>query len=71
MEIDLDKLIAGDGDSPKYPRDIFFTLEKDSKFSFPRDVQSEVLDAWFKQRDNKDSVIKLNVGSGKTLVDCL
>jgi hypothetical protein len=53
------------------PRDIFLTLNRDKKFAFPRDIQTEVMKAWFGQRDNPDTVVKLNVGSGKTLVGLL
>lgn len=71
MDIDFDKLLGGDDEAPTNPRDIFLTLDKSSGFSFLRDVQSDVLDAWFDDRDRRDSVIKLNVGSGKTLVGLL
>lgn len=53
------------------PRDIFLTLERDKRFSFPRDIQTEVMKAWFAVRDQRDTIIKLNVGSGKTLVGLL
>lgn len=49
-----------------HPREIFLTLDKDKDFSFLRDVQADVLDRWFEDREERDSVIKLNVGSGKT-----
>lgn len=71
MDIDFDKLLGGDDEAPTNPRDIFLTLDKAPGFSFLRDVQSDVLDAWFDDRDRRDSVIKLNVGSGKTLVGLL
>lgn len=71
MEIDFDKLLGGDDDAPVNPRDLFLTLDKAASFSFLRDIQSDVLDAWFEDRDRRDSVIKLNVGSGKTLVGLL
>lgn len=53
------------------PRDIFLTLERDKRFAFPRDIQTEVVKAWFDNRDKRDTIIKLNVGSGKTLVGLL
>lgn len=34
-------------------------------------MQSEVLDQWFTRRIEKDLVIKMNTGSGKTLVGLL
>jgi hypothetical protein len=71
VEIDFDKLFGDDEDTPTNPRDIFLTLDKAPEFSFLRDIQSDVLDAWYKQPDARDAVIKLNVGSGKTLVGLL
>nr|WP_312576966.1 DEAD/DEAH box helicase family protein [Sedimentibacter sp.] len=55
------------------PRTIFLTLpEKSEKYGgYLRDVQSEVLDLWFSQRENKDNIIKMNTGSGKTVVGLL
>ena len=67
--VTFDDLI-GDDETPVIdPRDIFLTLERDKKFSFPRDIHTEVMKAWFNARDQRDTLIKLNVGSGKTLVD--
>ncbi len=71
MEIDFDKLLGDDESAPTNPRDIFLTLDKSPDFSFLRDIQADVLDAWYEQPDRRDSVIKLNVGSGKTLVGLL
>lgn len=55
------------------PRDIFDALpSKDStKFSYPRDVQSQVWSKWFNNRDKECNVIKMNTGGGKTLVGLL
>nr|WP_282551800.1 DEAD/DEAH box helicase family protein [Providencia sp. JUb39] len=51
------------------PRDIFTTLpNKNAKFQYPRDVQSEVWERWFNVRNNPTSIIKMNTGSGKTSV---
>jgi hypothetical protein len=71
MDIDFDKLLGDDEAPPTNPRDIFLTLDKSPSFSFLRDIQSDVLDGWYKERDSRDVVIKLNVGSGKTLVGLL
>ncbi len=68
MSIDFADMLDDDDDAVIHPRDIFLTLNKDSSFSFPRDIQTEVMNLWFGERENKDNVIKLNVGSGKTLV---
>lgn len=51
------------------PRDIFMTLpEKSQYYEYPRDVQSEVWKQWFESRNNKNTIIKMNTGSGKTVV---
>lgn len=51
------------------PREIFMTLPKKNKqYQYPRDVQSEVWKKWFDIRNNKNNVIKMNTGSGKTVV---
>ena len=51
------------------PREIFMALSKRVKgYEYPRDVQSEVWKKWFDIRDNKNCVIKMNTGSGKTVV---
>lgn len=51
------------------PRDIFMGLtKKTAKYQYPRDVQGEVWKQWYEQRNNKDTIIKMNTGSGKTVV---
>ncbi|WP_282039358.1 DEAD/DEAH box helicase [Halomonas alimentaria] len=71
MAIDFSDMLEDDDDVVIHPRDIFFTLNRSPNFSFPRDIQTEVMNRWFDVKDNKDNVIKLNVGSGKTLVGLL
>ena len=71
MSIDFSKLLEDDEARVVDPRDVFFTLDRDSGFSFPRDIQTEVMNRWFNVRNNSDNIIKLNVGSGKTLVGLL
>lgn len=71
MPIDFSDLFDDDAKVVVDPRDIFLTLNRASNFSFPRDIQTEVLNKWHDQRNNTDNVIKLNVGSGKTLVGLL
>ena len=71
MAIDFSDMLDDEDDEVIHPRDIFFTLNRKPQFSFPRDIQTEVMNHWFDRRDEKDSVIKLNVGSGKTLVGLL
>ena len=71
MSIDFSDMLDDDDDAVVHPRDIFFSLDRAPSFSFPRDIQTEVMNRWFDDRDQRDSVIKLNVGSGKTLVGLL
>ena len=71
MAIDFSDLLNEADEVSLHPRDIFFTLNRASSFSFPRDIQTEVMNRWFESRNNRDNVIKLNVGSGKTLVGLL
>ena len=71
MPLDFDALIAQGEDPILDPREIFMTLNRKPDFAFPRDIQTEVMNAWFQQRDNADTFIKLNVGSGKTLIGLL
>ena len=71
MGIDFSAMLDDDSKIALHPRAIFLTLNRDPRFSFPRDIQTEVLNHWFDARDKLDNVIKLNVGSGKTLVGLL
>ena len=70
MAIDFGKLRGGgSSDSVLEPREIFRALPNRSrKYTFPRDVQSEVWARWFDRRGRRDLVLKLNTGSGKTVV---
>ena len=71
MPIDFSSLLNGEDEAEIHPRSVFLGLNRSPSFAFPRDIQTEVLNSWFEQRDNRDNVIKLNVGSGKTLVGLL
>ena len=53
------------------PRALFQTLAREKQYEYLRDVQGDVLDAWYTRREEKDLVIKMNTGSGKTLVGLL
>ena len=51
------------------PREIFMSLpSKAPCYQYPRDVQTEVWNKWFLNRNSKNSIIKMNTGSGKTVV---
>lgn len=55
-----------------HPVKIFSALpNKDPKYDYLRDVQSEVLNKWFDNRNCKENIIKMNTGGGKTTVSLL
>ncbi len=65
----LSKLNALSGPKPTDPREIFMSLpSKNNDYAYARDVQSEVWDKWYHNRNRKNTVIKMNTGSGKTVV---
>ena len=54
------------------PRDIFMGLPtRDKRYEYPRDVQTEVWKQWFEMREQEHCIIKMNTGSGKTIVGLL
>jgi len=72
--IDFSKIGTGvTVDTVLPPREIFNALpHKDAvKFQYPRDVQSQVWAKWFERRNEDSVVIKMNTGSGKTVVGLL
>ncbi len=74
MILDFGKLTSGGtADTVLPPREIFAALpyKKEGKFEYPRDVQTQVWDHWFKRRNESDLVVKMNTGSGKTVVGLL
>ena len=56
---------------PVNPRDIFNALPKPPGINDLYASQAEVLDAWFARRTDRDIVVKLHTGGGKTLVALL
>lgn len=73
MSLDFDRLsVSNSADTVLHPNEIFSALPtKKSPYSYLRAVQAEVLDQWFNRRLEKDIVIKMNTGSGKTFVGLL
>jgi hypothetical protein len=70
--IDFSKLgLGGDQEAVIEPRQLFTTLQKNERFRFPSDHQTEVLSQWYARRDQRDITLKMNTGSGKTLVGLL
>ncbi len=69
MPIDFSRLTPSHSQEMLEPRDVFMALPKRNKaFNYPRDVQTEVWKQWFDIRNNKNAIIKMNTGSGKTIV---
>lgn len=61
-----DDIFGGTTEQPTNPREIFAWLDKDTRFEFLRDVQADILDGWHRTREQRDVVIKLDTGGGKT-----
>lgn len=67
--IDFSKLSNFKQNKEINPRDLFMSLpSKDSQYAYLRDVQAEVLKQWYDNRNLKNNIIKMNTGSGKTVV---
>ena len=62
-----------DEKKPIEPDRIFSSLVKsnEQKYEYLRDVQTEILNEWFPRRNEKDLIIKMNTGAGKTFVGLL
>jgi replicative superfamily II helicase len=73
MALDYKKIKSGLPSAKQIdPRKIFTTLKRDTgKFKRPSDEQGDVLDAWFAKRSRGDNTLKMNTGSGKTVVGLL
>ena len=70
--VDFKKLAASKGKpKPINPREIFNSLPKPPGINDLYASQAEVLDAWFLRRTDRDLVVKLHTGGGKTLVALL
>ena len=70
--VDFDKL-RKKGQKPAIidPREIFRRLPKPPGINDLYTSQTEVLSKWFDNRTQRDMVIKLHTGGGKTLVGLL
>lgn len=72
MALDFGKLKAGNASKKQTdPRRIFTTLKRDPRFKRPSDEQGDVLDGWFASKDQASITLKMNTGSGKTIVGLL
>lgn len=57
--------------APVDPLEIFRRVPKPQGINDLYTSQAEVLEAWFKRRNERDTVVKLHTGGGKTLVGLL
>lgn len=72
MVLDLKKLKAGNSSKKQTdPRKIFTTLKRNPRFKRPSDEQGDVLDGWYNARQQQSVTLKMNTGSGKTVVGLL
>jgi hypothetical protein len=66
--VDFGKLLDEQNkDAPTEPRELWATLNKVKGYGYLRDVQGQVLSAWHDRRGERDLVIKVNTGGGKTI----
>jgi hypothetical protein len=71
MPIDLSRLRSSSSSRKQtHPRELFRAQQKrePKKYEFPRDVQTQVWNAWHGRRTERDLVLKANTGSGKTII---
>ena len=70
--IDFEKMLEEEfQEKPINPLEIFQGLNRDKKYEYLRGGQEHVLETWYNQRDQRDTIAKMNTGSGKTLVGLL
>lgn len=70
MGLDWSRIGTGDREPLLHPREIFAALTN-RPWSYLRQEQGEVLEGWFKRRNDRDVVIKQNTGGGKTAAGLL
>lgn len=72
MGIDFSTFGSGPAPTPTDPRVLFDALpDRAARYEFLRDPQGQVLQTWYDRRSQKDLVVKLNTGGGKTVVGLL
>ena len=70
--IDFEKMLEEEvREKPINPLEIFQGSIRNEEYEYLRGVQEHVLEAWYEQRDQRDVIVKMNTGSGKTLVGLL
>jgi hypothetical protein len=69
MPIDLRRLISQTKpQKPLHPTEIWNLLDRAVGKEYLRPIQEQVLNAWFEQRSQSNVIMKMNTGTGKTLV---
>ncbi|MDA2912935.1 DEAD/DEAH box helicase [Acidobacteriia bacterium AH_259_A11_L15] len=72
MPIDLGRLTSKTLEKrPVNPLEIWNQLDRAVGKEYFRPIQEKVLDLWFARRETEDIIIKMNTGTGKTLVGLL
>lgn len=70
MVLDWSRIGGGDQEPLLRPREIYAALAN-RPWPYLRQEQGEVLEAWFRRKDDRDVVIKQNTGGGKTVAGLL
>lgn len=65
--MDFEALLDDEEDQPIEPRELYAQLNKQPGYGYLRDVQAQVLTTWHARRAERDLVIKVNTGGGKTI----
>ncbi|QWZ09725.1 DEAD/DEAH box helicase family protein [Nocardioides panacis] len=66
--MDFDQLLSQQAQAaPTEPRELWASLSKTQGYGYLRDVQAQVLTAWDARRGERDLVVKVNTGGGKTI----
>lgn len=69
VSMDFDRLLKESAQAaPVEPRELYASLpNKADGYGYLRDVQGQVLSEWHARRDERDLIIKVNTGAGKTI----
>lgn len=70
--IDFEKMLEEEEkEKPTNPLEIFQGSVRNEKYEYLRSMQEHVLETWYSRKDERDIIVKMNTGSGKTLVGLL
>ncbi len=66
--MDFEQMLRGrEQAAPTEPRELWASLDRRPGYGYMRDVQAQVLTAWHARRNDRDLVVKVNTGGGKTI----